>query len=130
MVISDVDADTQTSSNHFVQTDDGKTALRIGAIDDIWELGKPIGTGGPCKNSSIAADVPSDPYLMTGYDRNLLNLYATDNCFVKVKADILEPASGKPERRSNCLATPPLTMNFQKRFRPVGYVLAAMRKPR
>jgi hypothetical protein len=33
------------------------------------ETGKPVGVGGPWKNSEILANSPSDPYLMTGYDK-------------------------------------------------------------
>ncbi len=46
----------------------------LGMVDDLWRLGKPVGEGGPWKDSPVAADVPSDPYLMTGFDRKRLAL--------------------------------------------------------
>jgi hypothetical protein len=48
--------------------------LWFGAIDDIWQLGKPTGRGGPWRETAVAAGVPSDPYLMTGYDRKSVEL--------------------------------------------------------
>jgi hypothetical protein len=37
-------------------------------------LGKPVGKGGPWRNSNIAAGTPSDPYLIGFYDRRKLEL--------------------------------------------------------
>jgi hypothetical protein len=48
--------------------------LWFGAIDDLWKLGKPVGRGGPWLSSEIESGVPSDPYLMTGYDKKRLEL--------------------------------------------------------
>ncbi len=48
--------------------------LWYGAFDDLWALGDPTGIGGPWKNSPVAADVPSDPYLMTGFKKKTLEL--------------------------------------------------------
>jgi len=62
------------SDDHTIVSDDGKAALWVGDIDDLWKLGKPRGVGGPWRNSSVAAGKPSDPYLMTGYDRKTLTL--------------------------------------------------------
>ena len=62
------------TNSHLIRSTDGKTALWVGAIDDIWKFGKPRGIGGPWKDSVIVAHNPSDPYLMTGYDRKTLTL--------------------------------------------------------
>lgn len=59
---------------HIIRSDDGKAAVWVGAVDDLWKLGKAVGQGGPWKNSAVRANVPSDPYLMTGYDRKSLAL--------------------------------------------------------
>jgi hypothetical protein len=48
--------------------------LWVGAVDDLWKLGKARGQGGPWKNSAVKSGVPSDPYLMTGYDQKTLFL--------------------------------------------------------
>jgi len=72
LVLSGVAANA--SGEHVVHSDDGKCALWVGALDDIWQLGKPRGIGGPWKNSTVSAGVPSDAYLMTGYDKKSLAL--------------------------------------------------------
>ncbi len=75
------------ASDHVVKSADGKTALWLGAIDDLWQLGKPVGTGGPWKDSAVKAGVPSDPYLMNGYDQKSLRLLANRDCTVTLEAD-------------------------------------------
>lgn len=42
--------------------------LWLGKSDDLWQWGKPKGWGGPWYRTPLEAGVPSDPYLMTGYD--------------------------------------------------------------
>jgi hypothetical protein len=59
---------------HYVKSDDGNAGLWFGDVDDLWKLGKPRGQGGPWRNSLVEADLPSDPYLMTGYDRKRVEL--------------------------------------------------------
>ncbi len=85
-VLSGVKQGAQGS--HVVHSDDGKTALWVGAIDDLWELGKPVGIGGPWKDSKVKAGVASDPYLMTGYDRKSLTLRASKEVKVKLEVDL------------------------------------------
>ena len=68
MVISGV-ADSAASSEHIVRSTDGQAALWVGVIDDLWRLGKPRGKGGPWLDTPVSANQPSDPYLMTGYDK-------------------------------------------------------------
>ncbi len=60
---------------HVIRSSDGLAALWVGAIDDVWSLGKPRGFGGPWLKSDVKANIPSDPYLMTGYDRMSLTLH-------------------------------------------------------
>lgn len=57
---------------HYVAGDDA--GLWLGAIDDLWKLGKPVGVGGPWKATSVLPDVPSDPYLINGYDKKTVRL--------------------------------------------------------
>jgi hypothetical protein len=46
----------------------------VGVVDDLWELGRPRGTGGPWLETRASAGAASDPYLMTGYERKTLAL--------------------------------------------------------
>lgn len=51
-----------------------QSGLWFGNIDDLWRMGKPAGWGGPWWDTEVAADTPSDPYLMTGFDKKCLHL--------------------------------------------------------
>jgi hypothetical protein len=58
----------------IVRSDDSQAAVWLGAADDLWLLGKPRGKGGPWMQTQVRAGVPSDPFLMTGFDRKRLDL--------------------------------------------------------
>ncbi len=68
MVIAGTAVDADDAAPHFVRSEDGKTGLWFGDIDDIWKMGKPRGVGGPWRDTPVKAGEASDPYLMTGYD--------------------------------------------------------------
>ena len=59
---------------HILRSPDGAAAAWVGAVDDLWRLGKPRGQGGPWHETQVEASRPSDPYLMTGYDRKSIQL--------------------------------------------------------
>ncbi len=80
--------DSAKASEHIVRSDDGKCALWVGAVDDLWKLGKPRGIGGPWKNTAVKAGAASDPYLMTGYDRKRLTLSHTSREAVKIRVEV------------------------------------------
>jgi len=48
--------------------------LWFGKTDDLWQWGKPQGWGGPWWETPVQAGVPSDPYLMTGFEHKCLHL--------------------------------------------------------
>lgn len=86
-VLSGVRTDAP-ESHHLIRSTDGKTALWVGAIDDIWKLGKPSGKGGPWLDTAVRAGVASDPYLMTGYERKTLALRASVPTRIKAEIDV------------------------------------------
>jgi hypothetical protein len=71
LVLSGVRADARPDGHVFR---DGGLGLWFGAFDDLWKLGPPVGVGGPWLDTPVAAGVPSDPYLMTGFARKTLRL--------------------------------------------------------
>ena len=73
MVASGVRQGAKPDGNCFTAAD-GSAGLWFGTIDDLWQLGKPRGRGGPWLRTAVAAGEPSDPYLMTGYDRKRITL--------------------------------------------------------
>ena len=73
---------------HVIRSDDGKAAVWVGVVEDLWRLGKPVGRGGPWKDTPTKAHQPSDPYLMTGYDAKRLWLSHTSPQAVKMRVEV------------------------------------------
>ena len=94
MVMSGVAADGSPANPHIVRSADGKAAVWLGAIDDLWSFGKPVGVGGPWKDTAVTAATPSDPYLLTGYDRKKLTLSHTATTTVNVRVEVDLSGSG------------------------------------
>lgn len=74
LVLTGVEPEKGKDNPHVVVSDDGKAAVWVGVIDDLWQLGKPVGHGGPWKDSKVTKGVPSDPYLFGFYDKKELSL--------------------------------------------------------
>jgi hypothetical protein len=97
-------------ATHLLRVREGAgPALWLGEVDDLWKFGAPRGVGGPWKESHVKANAPSDPYLMTGYDRKSLEIthgaaepvtftvevdFLADGSFSKYASFTVEP--GKP----------------------------------
>lgn len=79
IVLTGIDMSSGKDNNHIVISDDGKAAVWVGVIDDLWKLGKPVGEGGPWKNNSVKAGVCSDPYLIAFYDKKQIQLSHTSD---------------------------------------------------
>lgn len=117
-IVSGVTTDAPTSNRHILKSDDGKTALWAGAIDDVWKFGKPRGIGGPWRDSRVKANVPSDPYLLTGYDKKTLTL-ATDSAtpmILRVECDLSGTGLWVRYREFEVTPGKPLTHEFPAAF--------------
>ena len=75
-------------SPRIVRSDDGRAAVWVGVVDDLWELGRPRGTGGPWLEARVNPGAASDPYLMTGYERKTLALRHDRPLSVAIDAQI------------------------------------------
>jgi len=80
---------------HIIRSEDGRCGLWVGVVDDLWQLGKPRGRGGPWHGTSVQAGQPSDPYLMTGYDRKQLTLTHDDPQAVTVRVEVDVAGTGR-----------------------------------
>jgi hypothetical protein len=78
----------------IIPSADGQCALWAGVVDDLWKLGKPRGVGGPWKDSPVKANVPSDPYLMTAYDKKRVTLSHSATTPVKIRLEVDLTGSG------------------------------------
>jgi len=74
LIMTGIEPKSAKGNPHVVVSEDGKAAVWAGVIDDIWQMGKPVGEGGPWKNSAVKAGVASDPYLIGFYDKRSLKL--------------------------------------------------------
>lgn len=108
LVLTGVAGDAGEDGHIFRDKDgkDGKVALWLGKTDDLWRLGKPQGVGGPWRKTPIRAGEPSDPYLMTGFDRKTLEISHDGDQPIPfaVEVDILGTGLWKPYAR---LIVPP-----------------------
>ncbi|EDM25449.1 hypothetical protein LNTAR_25310 [Lentisphaera araneosa HTCC2155] len=77
---------TDRSNDRVIKND--HAAVWAGVIDELWKLGKPRGFGGPWKETQVKAGVPSDPYLMTGYDKKSVELSSDKETTIKLEVDI------------------------------------------
>jgi hypothetical protein len=73
LVLAGTRADAKPDG-HYFKAADADAGLWFGAVDDLWRLGKPVGHGGPWKETAVKAGQASDPYLMTNYDKKTLTL--------------------------------------------------------
>jgi hypothetical protein len=101
---------------HIIRSEDGKAALWAGAVDDLWQLGKPRGHGGPWLDSQVKAGIPSDPYLMTAYDRKSLTLEADRDVAVRMEIDITGTGTWVLAESFNLTANSPLQHSFPAAF--------------
>ena len=74
LILTGIQPDADECGEHIIVSDDRKAAVWAGVIDDLWELGKPAGQGGPWLEEKVQAGEPSDPYLIAFYDRREISL--------------------------------------------------------
>lgn len=85
----------QRDNRHIITSEDGHAQVWVGAIDDLWKLGKPVGQGGPWKETSVTKGKPSDPYLIGFYDQRHLKISHGHSGPVKFKVQV-EPVGHGP----------------------------------
>jgi hypothetical protein len=77
-----------SAGDHIFNDPGEDIGLWFGGIDDLWQLGKPVGTGGPWKETAVRAGQASDPYLIYGYDKKSFRLMHRGETTVTVTAEI------------------------------------------
>lgn len=103
---------------HLIRATSGSAAVWVGAVDDLWSFGKPVGVGGPWKNTTVAANTPSDPYLLTGYDRKTLALSHTSTAPVRMRVEVDLTGSGQWVTYGTYTVPPATTVDLAF---PAGY---------
>ena len=74
LIMTGIQNELPNDNEHIIHSKDGKAAVWAGVIDDLWSMGKPVGEGGPWKDSEVKANVPSDSYLIGFYDHKMLKI--------------------------------------------------------
>ena len=95
LIMTGINAKAAKGNPHVVVSEDGKAAVWAGAIDDIWQMGKPVGEGGPWKNSAVKSGIASDPYLIGFYYQRSLKLSHDSKETVTFKIEV-EPVGHGP----------------------------------
>lgn len=95
LVMTGLKEDLPENDEHLIWSDDGKAAVWAGVIDDLWKLGKPVGQGGPWKDSKVKANESSDAYLIGFYDKRSLKLSHQSDKPVQFKIEV-EPIGHGP----------------------------------
>lgn len=110
--------ETADGGGHFFGAGRKGPTLWLGDVDDLWKMGKPRGRGGPWRRSPVLTGQPSDPYLMTGYDRKVLELRHEAGSEVVFTADVDVTGDGTWRRYAEWSVPPGqgLTHEF-----PAGY---------
>ena len=107
----------QSCSKHIIKNQAGDVALWMGGIDDIWNFGKPVGEGGPWKESLVKANVLSDMYLMTGYDKKKIILQSDTDVKITLMLTVSQYSESPVTFKTfEIKAGQPLTYEF-----PVGF---------
>lgn len=72
-----------------------QAGLWFGKSDDLWSWGKPTGWGAVWWKDEVKAGVPSDPFLMTGFEHKCLHLAheAGDKVAFTIEVDFLGDGS-------------------------------------
>lgn len=65
-----------------------QSGFRFCDIDDLWQMGKPKGWGGPWWETVVEAGKVSDPFLMTGFDKKVVHVTHDANHMVYFKFEV------------------------------------------
>ena len=103
-------------NDRIIRSQDGEAAVWLGAIDELWKMGKVGGIGGPWKSSAVVANEPSDPYLMNGYDEKILTISASSPTTITVQVDITGYGDWRNYRDFAVSANQPRTHKFPADF--------------
>ena len=108
--------DQVTAVGGNLEAGEPQSNLWFGKTDDLWSFGKPQGWGGPWRETKVAANQPSDPFLMTGFDKKCLHLAsAADTTFI-VEIDFLGDGAWRPYAELTCRASGYLHHEFPQGF--------------
>jgi hypothetical protein len=81
--------DQVTAVGGNLEAGEPQSNLWFGKTDDLWSFGKPQGWGGPWREAKVLPNHPSDPFLMTGFDKKCLHLSSAADTSFTIEIDFL-----------------------------------------
>ncbi len=66
-----------------------QSGIWFGKTDDLWSWGKPQGWGGPWRKTAVKGGTPSEPFLMTGFDKKMVHIATDKAVSVDIEIDFL-----------------------------------------
>ncbi len=126
LVLSGIADERPADNPHLVVSEDGKAAVWVGALDDLWQFGKPQGVGGPWLRTAAKKNQPSDPYLLCGYDRKRMTLqqHSAEAMAIRIEYDLTGTGQWVPYDTFYVPPNSPVTHKFPAAFN--GYWLRAV----
>lgn len=88
LIMTGIAKDMVGKNPHIFASKDKKVAVWAGTIDDLWNLGKPVGFGGPWVDTAVKANEVSDPYLISHYINRSLSLSHKGNETVNFRIEV------------------------------------------
>jgi hypothetical protein len=70
-----------------------QSGLWFGSIDDLAQFAKPKGWGAVWRNTDVQPNTPSDPFLMTGFDKKVLHVTSDQTANITIEVDFLGDGS-------------------------------------
>lgn len=113
LIMTGIDLQIAKRNEHIIVSDDEKAAVWAGCIEDLWEMGKPVGHGGPWLNTDVKAQIPSDPYLIAFYDKKKLSLSHNGSQAVNFTVEIDPIGNSDFVEYNKFKVEPGKTFNFQ-----------------
>ena len=84
-----------------------QSGLWFGAVDDLWRMGKPAGWGSVWRDTPVKANEPSDPFLMTGFDKKVVHFTHTGTRPVTFRLEVDFLGDGTWREYAPGFAVPP-----------------------
>ncbi len=106
LILTGIDPQAAKGNPHILTSADGKASVWAGVIDDLWQMGKPVGEGGPWKSTTVKAGESSDPYLIGFYDQRTLQLSHNSKESVNFKIEV-DPIGHGPWMKYQTVAVKP-----------------------
>ena len=89
-----ISTDNSSTTSHNKWTGQSNSGLWFGQFSDLALWGAPAGFGGPWKDDQTTAHIPSDPFLVAGFQQRVLHLRHTNSFAVNFALEYDKDGTG------------------------------------